>query len=104
MRSIGTISNPKNPARSIPAGPDLKTPLGQCLCEFEAEFILAFGDYKKAFKIIDNLFKNYVLIDGGFEKEISFKLGHKAENVYVYGINNKKKIGYNYSKNKIELI
>ena len=31
LRSFSTISNPKNPARSIPAGPDLKTPKAQCL-------------------------------------------------------------------------
>ncbi|MBE7707246.1 MAG: hypothetical protein E7Z88_00905 [Cyanobacteria bacterium SIG27] len=104
LRATSTISNPKNPARSIPAGPDLKTPFGQCICEFEAEFILSFGNYKKAFKLIDNLFKNYILIDGKFEKEINFKLGEKQDNAYIYGINNKKKIGYNYKENKILLI
>lgn len=104
LRAFSTISNPKNKARSIPAGPDLKTPEGQVLGINEAEFILAFGNYKKAFKIVDNLFKNYVVIDGEFKKEINFKLGKIEDNSFVYGINNSKKVIYNYKENKISLI
>lgn len=104
LRSFGTISNPKNPVRSIPAGPDLKTPEAQCLGQISSEFILSFGDYKKAFKILDNLFKNYFVTDGAYEREISFKLGESTKNTYFYGINKNQKIGYNYEENKISLI
>lgn len=104
LRGFSTISNPKNVARSIPAGPDLKTPQGQVLGLNEAEFMLAFGNYKKAFKIVDNLFKNYVVIDGQFNKKYDLKLGEFIDNSFVYGINGNKKVAYNYKENKIYLI
>ena len=104
LRSTDTISNPKNPARSIPAGPNLKTPDCQCLGISEAEFMLSFGDYKKAFKILDNLFKNYLVIDGEFEKEINIKYDEIPNNSYFYGLNNGKKIIYDYKENKILMI
>ena len=104
LRGFSTISNPKNKARSIPAGPDLKTPSGQCLGLNEAEFILSFGNYKKAFKLTDNLFKNYLAIDGKFKEEINFKLDEIPNNTFFYGINKGKKILYNYKENKISLI
>ena len=104
LRGFSTISNPKNKARSIPAGPDLKTPNGQVLGNIESEFVLSFGDYKKAFKIVDNLFENHLVIDGDFTKEISLKFGKNKENTFVYGINCGKKITYNYEENKIDMI
>lgn len=104
LRGFSTISNPKNPARSIPAGPDLKTPDGQVLGINEAEFMISFGNYKKAFKLVDNLFNNYILIDGEFKKEINLKLGKNTQSAYVYGINEGKKIAFNYKENKILLI
>ncbi|MBR5304441.1 MAG: hypothetical protein IKU37_06415 [Candidatus Gastranaerophilales bacterium] len=104
LRGFSTISNPKNPARSIPAGPDLKTPKGQVLGINEAEFILSFGNYKKAFKIVDNLFKNYIIIDGEFNKNTNYKLDKIPNNSFLYGINKGKKIIYNYKENKINMI
>lgn len=104
LRAFGTISNPKNTVRSIPAGPDLKTPMAQCQGLNEAEFIISFGNYQKAFKILDNLFENYVVIDGKFDKKNNFKLGEKLPDSYVYGLNKGKKIMYNYKENKILLI
>ena len=104
LRCVGTISNPKNKARSIPAGPDLKTPEAQLIGKHKMELILSFGDYKKAFEILDNLFENYVVIDGDYSKDINFKLVQIPNNTYIYGINNNKKIGYNYKENKILLI
>jgi len=104
LRAFSTISNPKNPARSIPAGPDLKTPQGQVLGINKAEFILSFGNHKKAFKIVDNLYKNYIVIDGDYKKEINFKLGENPKNTFIYGINDDKKIAYNYKENKIYLV
>ena len=104
LRCFSTISNPKNPARSIPAGPNLKTPDGQCLGIIESDFILSFGNHKKAFLIVDNLFENYLVIDGKFEKEINFKLSEKEENCFFYCINKNKKISYNIKENKISVI
>ncbi len=104
LRSTGTISNPKNPTRSIPAGPDLKTPDCQCLGISKTEFILTFGNHKKAFKILDNLFKNYIVIDGEFKKETNIKYDEIPNNSYFYGLNNNKKIIYNYNENEILMI
>lgn len=104
LRAFSTISNPKNPARSIPAGPDLKTPEGQSLGIINSELILSFGNHQKAFKILDNLFENYIVIDGNFSSEINFQLDEIPKNSYVYGINDKKKIIYNYKNNKIDMI
>ena len=104
LRSSDTISNPKNPTRSIPAGPNLKTPDCQCLGISKAEFILTFGNHKKAFKILDNLFKNYIVIDGEYSKEINIKYDEIPNNSYFYGLNNNKKIIYNYNENEILMI
>lgn len=104
LRGFSTISNPKNKARSIPAGPNLKTPQGQSFGLNKSEFILTFGNHKKAFKIVDNLFENYVAIDGKLNKINNFKLGENIDNSFIYGINKDKKITYNYKENKIILI
>ena len=40
LRSIGIISNPKNPARSTPAGPPIEVKSAQLLGENEIEFYL----------------------------------------------------------------
>lgn len=50
LRSTGVISNPKNPARSTPAGPPLEVPDAQQLGYNKAEFSIGFfepEDYKK---------------------------------------------------------
>lgn len=104
LRAFSTISNPKNPVRSIPAGPDLKTPQGQSLGIIDCEMILSFGNYKKAFKILDNLFENYIVVDGEFKNDINVKYGEIPDNNYVYGLNNNKKIIYDYKNNKIDMI
>lgn len=44
LRSIGVISNPKNPARSTPAGPPLEVADAQLLGQNLAEFSIGFGD------------------------------------------------------------
>ena len=90
LRSFSTISNPKNKTRSIPAGPDLKTPEGQCLQSFVAEFAISFGNKEKAFNLIDDFFKNYVAIDGEFEKNIKINTKKIPDAQFIYVINNKK--------------
>jgi alpha-mannosidase len=40
LRSIGLISNPKNPARLVPAGPPLEIPDAQCLGPQHLKFAL----------------------------------------------------------------
>jgi mannosylglycerate hydrolase len=44
LRSIGVISNPKNPARSTPAGPPIEVKDAQQLGFNTAEFSIGFGD------------------------------------------------------------
>ena len=42
LRSTGMISNPKNPARTTPAGPPIEVPGLQQLGENEVEFAIGF--------------------------------------------------------------
>ncbi len=44
LRSIGVISNPKNPARSTPAGPPIEVVDAQLLGQNSAEFSIGFAD------------------------------------------------------------
>ena len=104
LRAFSTISNPKNKTRAIPAGPDLKTPDGQCLFKTTVEFALSFGKEKEGFKYLDEFQENYVIIDGQNKKDINIKLDEIKENDFIYGINNKKKICYNIKTKNISLI
>lgn len=47
LRSIGIISNPKNPARTTPAGPPIEVPEAQLLGENVAEFSIGFDELQK---------------------------------------------------------
>ena len=103
LRSIGTISNPKNPARAIPAGPDLKIPNAQLLGKNKAEFAICFDKTNKAFKVLDEFMQNYVTIDGRFSDEINYKIDDFEKNTYLYGINQNKKVLYNIYDDVIDL-
>jgi len=46
LRSTGIISNPKNPARTTPAGPPIEVPGAQQIGENTAEFSIGFFDIK----------------------------------------------------------
>jgi len=51
LRAIGIISNPKNPARSTPAGPPIKVEGAQQLGHNRAKFSIGFGttpDWQKS--------------------------------------------------------
>lgn len=56
LRSVGVISNPKNSARSTPAGPPLETPDAQQLGENTAEFSLGFFPIDKWQEKINELY------------------------------------------------
>ena len=56
LRSIGIISNPKNPSRSTPAGPPIETPDAQMLCKNEAEFAVGFFEPENYQEYIDVVF------------------------------------------------
>ena len=102
LRSFDTISNPKNPTRAIPAGPNLKTPLAQLLGKNTVEFAIMYGDIKDAFENCDVFYNNYVAVDGyyDFKKEF-FKL---EKDEIFYGVFKNKKITYNLKTKKIKLI
>ena len=56
LRSTGIISNPKNPARSTPAGPPLAVPDAQQTGENTAEFSIGFFNEKDYQKYIEEVF------------------------------------------------
>lgn len=56
LRSIGVISNPKNPARTTPAGPPIPVPEAQQPCENTAEFAIGFFSPKEAESRIDEVY------------------------------------------------
>lgn len=59
LRSVGVISNPKNPSRSTPAGPPFEVPEAQQLGYNEAEFSVAFFEPDEYQKYIDIVFPPY---------------------------------------------
>ncbi len=60
LRATGVISNPKNPARSTPAGPPLETPALQMQGENKAEFCVFFGN-RNAFEDVLNKVYNFII-------------------------------------------
>ena len=63
LRSTGIISNPKNPARSTPAGPPLAVPEAQQTGENTAEFSIGFFNENDYQKYIDEVFPNVCFED-----------------------------------------
>jgi len=61
LRATGVISNPKNPARTTPAGPPIKTNDLQQLGYNEVEFSVFLGQSDELKPIIDEIF-NYCLV------------------------------------------
>ena len=102
LRTFDTISNPKNPARSIPAGPNLKTPNAQLQGKSTVEFAIMFGDFKDAFLNQDICNKNYFAIDGYYG--IDKKFATLNDDEIFYGIFKNKKIIYNLLTKKVKLI
>ncbi len=60
LRATGVISNPKNPARSTPAGPPLETPALQMQGENKAEFCVFFGN-RNAFEDVLGQVYNFIV-------------------------------------------
>lgn len=56
LRSIGIISNPKNPARSTPAGPPIEVEEAQQLGANSAKFAIGFGEPEDWQKSIDEIY------------------------------------------------
>ncbi len=61
LRSTGMISNPKNPARTTPAGPPIETPGLQQLGENIAEFSVGFFPIKDWADYVEEVFPQTVL-------------------------------------------
>lgn len=97
LRAFGTISNPKNKARFVPAGPNLETIESQCLKKTTKEFAFLFGDYKEAFNNLDIFFENYIAIDGDFSENFEIQFDKIKKNSYFYCINDNKKVIFDYS-------
>lgn len=56
LRSTGIISNPKNPARTTPAGPPIKVPEAQMVKENIAEFAIGFFPVKDWQKRLEEIY------------------------------------------------
>ena len=61
LRSTGVISNPKNPARSTPAGPPLEVPGAQMLGENIAEFSIGFFGVKDWANYVEEVYPQTVI-------------------------------------------
>lgn len=56
LRSIGVISNPKNPARTTPAGPPIEVNDAQLLGKNSAKFAIGFGETENWQEAVDEIF------------------------------------------------
>lgn len=56
LRAIGVISNPKNPARSTPAGPPVEVEEAQQLGANSAKFAIGFGEVENWQRSIDEIY------------------------------------------------
>ena len=103
LRSVGLISNNKNKARAIPAGPALEIPKAQLIQTIKEEFAILFSNPKNILNELDKFNENYAAIDGEFKREMKLKLAKKEKDEYIYGINGNKIIYYNLQKGEISI-
>lgn len=61
LRSTGIISNPKNPARSTPAGPPIEVPGAQQMGENTAEFAIGFFPVKDWANYVEEIYPQTLL-------------------------------------------
>lgn len=61
LRSVGIISNPKNPARTTPAGPPIPTPKAQQIGENNVEFSIGFFPLKDWEYYIEEIYPQTIL-------------------------------------------
>lgn len=61
LRSTGVISNPKNPARTTPAGPPIEVPGAQQLGENTAEFAIGFFDIKDWATYVEEIYPQTII-------------------------------------------
>ena len=61
LRAIGIISNPKNPARYVPAGPPIEIPEAQELGETREKFTVSFCTEKECERISEELYGTYLV-------------------------------------------
>lgn len=60
LRATGLISNPKNPARLVSAGPPLEVPDLQCLCENKVRFALCLDEPENMYKHAESFYDSTV--------------------------------------------
>lgn len=61
LRSVGVISNPKNPARTTPAGPPIEVPGAQQLGENTAEFAIGFFNIKDWASYVEEVYPQTII-------------------------------------------
>lgn len=106
LRSTGTISNPKNPSRAIPAGPNLKTPMGQNIGKINEECAILIQEktnLKKIYQNLDIFYKNYLAFECKTDKD-TIKFADLGENEIFLGVLENKKIVYNLKIKNISLV
>ena len=82
LRSVGIISNPKNPARGVPAGPPIECPEMQLIGQHSANFAITFED--DLFKLSDSFYNPFISILGEFKTKNKTYL--KVQDGLFYGI------------------
>lgn len=87
LRGTGRISEPKNPARYIPAGPPIETPELQCLGKRFFKFAITLNpDIASMYEEADTFYQSCIAIEGDFEKFGSKNFLKLPENLIFYGL------------------
>lgn len=87
LRSVGIISNPKNSARKVPAGPPIECPHMQCLGHNHFRFALAFNENLEG--VSQNFCNPFLGILGEFKAKNKTFISNKKGKEFI-GISDKK--------------
>jgi len=87
IRGTARISEPKNPARFIPAGPPIETPDLQCLGFHNLKFAISLNpDIASIQQDTEVFYQPVTAISGDFKNECSKKFLNLPENLIFYGL------------------
>ncbi len=92
LRSIGIISNPKNPARFVPAGPPIKCPDMWMIGEYKIKLFMKFDRNNDKFqrqKFLENVLNPFLGMFGDFKIKNKTFIKNNEKSYFVGIINSK---------------